>query len=378
MRTVLFTMSLAGTLALLCCVLFFRLFGTLLKAKWRRALLLLVLAFYLLPLPRYKFIILQGGNALHIIPDKWCISSGTKLQTNPYTIFIDSAGRSFYSDAQTILMVISGLLLTVSAVILLYQIVNYIRIRYAVRIRSQLMGTEEIALLEELKICMGIRRSIGLAQSGQVSVPVVSGVFSPTILLPRGTHTDDRALRSMLLHELAHIKHRDIPIQWVCLLAVALHWYNPFIYLLFHLLTEANEQYSDADAVHMLSGQEKRRYCEDLIYYSEQTSAGNSSRMVLGFSKNAKKQIRGRIDEVLNKKRKRPGIAICTGMFILMMGIGAAFIYQPPFTMTDTLPNNMDQEILFEHDTAIYFQPRDSGTDSKTSVFIPIPAEKED
>lgn len=356
MRSLILTMSLSGTMALLCCFLFLRLFGRSLKAKWRRALLLLALSFYLLPLPNYKFILLQGGQALHIIPDTRIVSLGNLSQAEHYRVYIDEDGGYSYSDEQTMLNIISSLLLTVSALLMLYHIAGYIRVRKTVRISSQPADEEQTAMLEELKVCMGIHRRIHLAQSELVSVPMVSGIFTPTILFPNGRCADNRALKSMLLHELAHIKHQDILFQWVCLLAAALHWFNPFGRLLLHMLTEANEQFSDAETVQRFSEQGKIRYCETLIQYSEQTTMGEKSLVVLGFNKNVKKQIKGRIDEVLNKKTKRPGIALLTGVLVMLLGTAAGFVYRPPLTVEGSLPVELEEKVL-DKDVDMYFVP---------------------
>lgn len=369
MRTVSLTMSLAGTLTLCCCVFFFWLFGKSFKAKWRRVLLIMALVFYALPLSRYKFILLRVGDLLHLIPDANAVSSDTMLpMNNAYRVFLDAAGRSSFSEVQTILNVINALLLMVAAGILLYHIGIHLFVQRAVRSHSQPAGEEITALLEEWKVGMGIRRRICLLQSDRVSVPVVSGVLLPVILLPTGMHAEDSAFKHMLLHELAHIKHQDILIQWAGLLVVALHWFNPFSYLLFHLLTEANEQYSDAEAVRALSEQEKRCYCETLIHYSEQAGFRDRRLVALGFSKNAKRQIRNRMEEILNKKPKRPGIALGAGVLVLLIGTATAFVYQPPLTIIESGSGAMKQELVLDPDVDVYFQFIDIQTDTEPSV----------
>lgn len=374
MRSVLLTMSFAGTLTFLCCVLFFRLFGKSQKAGWRRALLLISLSFYLFPLPYFKYIMLvMLWVSMPIVFDivlnfDIALSDHILQIDNSIAVFIDAAGQRFYSEAQIIRNVIGGLFFAVAAIILLYHFANDILVKKSIRMRSSPAGEEEAALLLELKGCMGVRRRIRLAQSEFVSIPVVTGIFTPVILLPKKLCADNSALRGMLLHELAHIKHWDILLQWLCLFAVALHWFNPCSYLLFHLLTEANEQYSDTMAVKLLNDQEKFQYCEDLINYSEQADIRDSSLVVLGFSKSAKKQIKNRIDEILNKKCKRLEIALCAGVLAVLMGTAAAFTYQQPITMSDSLPDNIDQEMLLDQDVEVYFKSFDPQSDSETSI----------
>ena len=40
----------------------------------------------------------------------------------------------------------------------------------------------------------------------------------------------DEQLRSVLLHELAHIKRRDTVVQLLAQIACALHWFNPLVW----------------------------------------------------------------------------------------------------------------------------------------------------
>ncbi|MEZ5299703.1 MAG: M56 family metallopeptidase [Verrucomicrobiales bacterium] len=62
--------------------------------------------------------------------------------------------------------------------------------------------------------------------------PLVWGIFrlhSCCCPLRRGHGIDQ--LRSVILHELAHLKRRDPLAQWLTQLACALHWWNPLAWI---------------------------------------------------------------------------------------------------------------------------------------------------
>ncbi len=62
--------------------------------------------------------------------------------------------------------------------------------------------------------------------------PLVSGVFSPIVILPKGFEEDysrDAQILS-LAHEFAHIKRRDLWSAFAVLIFRALHWYNPLVH----------------------------------------------------------------------------------------------------------------------------------------------------
>ena len=62
--------------------------------------------------------------------------------------------------------------------------------------------------------------------SDHVASPVTTGVFRPAILFPASLRIEDEALRAVVAHELAHVRRRDVLVQWVlevATLAVAFH-----------------------------------------------------------------------------------------------------------------------------------------------------------
>lgn len=61
--------------------------------------------------------------------------------------------------------------------------------------------------------------------------PVAAGVFRKTIFVPTGWAVwDDSTRETVLLHELAHHRRHDPLVRWIAALAVAVHWFNPFVH----------------------------------------------------------------------------------------------------------------------------------------------------
>ena len=42
---------------------------------------------------------------------------------------------------------------------------------------------------------------------------------------------DDRQLRMIMLHELAHVRRRDVAFNWIVVLIRPAHWWNPIYWL---------------------------------------------------------------------------------------------------------------------------------------------------
>ena len=111
---------------------------------------------------------------------------------------------------------------------------------------------------------LGIRQRVTLLLDERRTIPVVWGVFRPRLMLPieaRGW-TDDQ-LRSVLLHELAHIRRRDTLVQWLTQIACALHWWNPLVWLAAWRLHVERERACD-DLV-LASGVRPSAYAEHLL-----------------------------------------------------------------------------------------------------------------
>ena len=80
--------------------------------------------------------------------------------------------------------------------------------------------------------------------SRAVQAPLLMGVRQPVIVLPeRAMPLGD--LRTMIAHEECHRANHDVLIQYVALLARALHWFNPLMLLIASELTLKCEQLCD-------------------------------------------------------------------------------------------------------------------------------------
>lgn len=116
-------------------------------------------------------------------------------------------------------------------------------------------------VLHELDRCCraaGVSRRPMLCITDVVRVPAAAGLWRPRILLPSGLldRLSNDELRAVLLHELAHIRCRDIAINWVLALLHSMHWFNPVVWLAFARLRADREAARDAMVLRLMAGQE--------------------------------------------------------------------------------------------------------------------------
>ena len=98
-----------------------------------------------------------------------------------------------------------------------------------------------------------------------LDAPLTYGVFRPTILLPCSFAADNAGLQHILLHEQAHIRHHDVALKLVLLVALCLHWFNPLVWLMFCLASQDMEMRCDAEAVAKLGKRGRLSYARTLV-----------------------------------------------------------------------------------------------------------------
>jgi bla regulator protein BlaR1 len=110
----------------------------------------------------------------------------------------------------------------------------------------------------------GLRSLPRLAESELLSVPIMIGVWKPTILLPAdGRVWEQDELSAVLLHEVSHVARRDALSQRLALIHRAIFWFSPLAWWLERHLADLSEQASDEAA--LAGGVDRTRYAEALL-----------------------------------------------------------------------------------------------------------------
>jgi D-alanyl-D-alanine endopeptidase (penicillin-binding protein 7) len=104
------------------------------------------------------------------------------------------------------------------------------------------------SLLDELRESLGVRRPVALRTSSEITVPFACGLIRPEIIIPAGLTGEDD-LRSILAHELAHIRRLDLPVQWLGAVLGVLWWFHPLLPLVRRRLHAASEECCDDLAI---------------------------------------------------------------------------------------------------------------------------------
>ncbi len=144
-----------------------------------------------------------------------------------------------------------------------------------------------------------LHRSVQVQQSDRIKAPLTYGVLRPVILLPKKTDwTDKTKLQYILTHELVHIRRYDTLTKLLLTAAVCVHWFNPFVWMMYILANRDIELLCDETVVRTLGETIKSEYAFTLIGLEEKKS--RFTPLVNNFSKNA---IEERIVMIMKMKK---------------------------------------------------------------------------
>ena len=131
-----------------------------------------------------------------------------------------------------------------------------------------------------------LKRQIFVKQSDRVIAPLTYGVLHPVILLPKKIDWENtEQLQYVLLHEYVHIRRFDTITKLIATLALCIHWFNPFVWVMYILFNRDMELSCDDNVVRLSGITTRSDYARVLI----DMEARKSGLMPLynNFSKNA-------------------------------------------------------------------------------------------
>ncbi|MEL7497343.1 MAG: M56 family metallopeptidase [Planctomycetota bacterium] len=145
--------------------------------------------------------------------------------------------------------------------------------------------------------------SVSLSKSNTQS-PISAGFFRPTILLPATARDwEPDQLRSVLLHESAHLYRCDFLFNLLARFTQALFWFHPWAWWYVNRLNVEAEFACDEMVIRR--GVDKRRYAMSLLQVARETRASRLVRLV-GMSMSDAVDLEGRVSRVLSIDPRSP------------------------------------------------------------------------
>ncbi|HEX4274217.1 MAG TPA: M56 family metallopeptidase [Bryobacteraceae bacterium] len=156
-------------------------------------------------------------------------------------------------------------------------------------------------------------------RAADVSVPVVTGLIRPVILLPR-TAVDwpEWQARAAIRHELAHVRRWDLWANLASIVACSIYWFHPLIWILARHLRA--EQEAACDDLVVQSGFDRADYAEALV----ETARRSRGLLMLACPMTDCEGVKARVVRVLSSATTPPAPA---GIKRMSAALFASFLF---------------------------------------------------
>lgn len=162
--------------------------------------------------------------------------------------------------------------LAAATILVLWQLAAHWRFRrYLRRWAEPVEDRAALALLEAQRARLGLRASVSLMVCPGVGTPMLAGLVRPVILLPRAPQAGDLdELALVLLHELCHLRRKDILYKALLYTAGAFHWFNPLVWMMVRQGGRDMELCCDDDVSALLNDRERAHYAQAILRAASQ------------------------------------------------------------------------------------------------------------
>ena len=198
------------------------------------------------------------------------------------------------------------------------------------RIRARATGLDRRDAAEAVATAgrlAGVSRPVTLLVSAAVRVPATWGVRRPVVALPAAAvHWSAERLRLVLLHELLHVRRRDVMVEILLEAVTVVFWFHPAVWLAAGRVRLERERTCDEAVID--TGARASEYCAHLVEIMR--AAAHGSGVVVGAGMAAPSTLEYRVRALLDESRAPEGRGMGRGhlaLRALVFVAGAAAIY---------------------------------------------------
>lgn len=252
------------------------------------------------------------------------IESGVPVVDVPLNQFIENSlpkanPAASVNPVQVALSIVAYAWLLGIAALLSYAVVGYIRLK-----RRVYDATIEL----------------GVFRTDKIATAFVLGLVWPKIYIPLSI--SGAQLEHILRHEQVHIKRRDYLIKPLAFIILAVHWFNPIVWISYYLMSKDMEMSCDEAVLRSSKGDLRQDYSMSLVkLYTRRPTLLSP----LAFGEGSYNNMKARIKNVLNfKKAPRWAVIVCS-LALVIFTVG--FTTNSPQNMSaDALIDNIANNVL--------------------------------
>lgn len=166
--------------------------------------------------------------------------------------------------------------------------------------------------------------------TGAVDTPCLFGLLKPAIYLPADTPWDETAMGHILTHELTHYRHGDHIWSILRCVCLALHWYNPLVWVCANLSRRDGELACDEASIRTLGEDQRTAYGRTLIGMTCQNCPGLVGLTATTMNDSAK-SLKERI-RLIARHPKTAAYTLVLVILIAALAVGCTFTAAPEET----------------------------------------------
>ncbi|MDO4293559.1 MAG: M56 family metallopeptidase [Eubacteriales bacterium] len=275
--------------------------------------------------------------------------SGPKSTVNLQKTITAMYTEHFESDGRAVLPTVTGSTVNIIfliwllgfLVVLFYQLIKYVRFKSMLRRWSEDFSEVQIVkIFQEMKKEFGINSELRLKKCACISGPMLIQLSDPVILLTDHPVTGED-LKLILRHEMIHLKRKDLWFRWALLLAAAVNWFNPVIYIFSGVFNDFCELSCDEKVTENMSESGKYRYSMILIHLAGRYSKQGT--LFSAFSRGGKGYMKKRLYSIMNTTKKKFGPAVLMICILSVLCAGTAFAASPNWKTDEEIQKEMEE-----------------------------------
>lgn len=211
------------------------------------------------------------------------------------------------------------------AVLLIYSLISYLKVMNKVKTATLVVQN--------------------IYETDRIATPFVFGLIRPRIYIPTGISEEE--LSYIRAHEQTHINRFDYLIKPFAFLLLIVHWFNPFMWLSFALMSKDMEMSCDETVVRTMGKDSKVNYAHSLLALSAHNS-GLRPGSPLAFGES---HIKSRIKNILTYKK--PALWMSTTAIVITALLLVVLTTNPASTLADqsATRSSIDIQTLLDHKT---------------------------
>ena len=217
------------------------------------------------------------------------IESGLSLQPNS-----DDLTQVLWRELSRFGQVVPVVWLVGAAVLLFYSVISYTVLKWRLR--------------------EAIRIGPDVWESDRIDTAFILGYIRPSIYLPM--HIQGPYRQMMLQHERCHLKRLDHWLKLLMFVTLAVHWFNPLVWVTYVLLCWDAEFACDELVISNMDLQERKAYSAALLACSSKDSFLGASPVAFG-----EKPIRRRIRAVLQYRKPALWVTVLSICAVILVAM---------------------------------------------------------